>query len=335
MKKAVCLALCFIIACASLGVSAGCSAKKPLKIVFLGDSIAEGLAGSSPLSERESYAYYAIIGRCNGYEYYNRSVSGHKTGQLLEIIRKSDYDAHMTNSHIVSADILHISILGNDVLQSGFGPMLVEAADDRYDKIDSILVDSRQNIAAIVQRLRDLNPDAVMIFQTVYNPGDADSVIIDAATRTALANKNIDASGYREVTSKVLNRLNSVLFDYLEEHPGAFYIADANKAFDEVYKADRARGNRLIYNDWVHPSNEGHAVAAITTQNLLESLGLAAPSKKFLNNYKQIRTEQLDRMFSQTLDCKGLSQSIKKAKTYDEVSQIYFDAIYGIQPKYS
>lgn len=334
MKKAVCLTLCFIIACVSLGVSVGCSAKKPLKIVFLGDSIAEGLAGPSPLSERESYSYYSIIGRCNGYEYYNRAVSGHKTGQFLQVIRKGDLDAQMTNTHIKTADILHISILGNDILQSGFGPMLVEAADDRYDTIDGILAGSKQNIADIVQELRTLNPDAVMIFQTVYNPGDADSVIIDAATRTALANKGIVASGYREVTSKVLNRLNAVLYDYLEQHPEAFYIADANKAFDDVYKADRARGNRLIYNDWVHPSNEGHAVAAITTQKLLESLGLAAPSKKFLSTYKQIRTEQLDRLFADTLDCKGLSKSIKKAKTYEEVSQIYFDAIYGVQPKY-
>mgnify|MGYP002523105937 CR=1 FL=1 len=48
-------------------------------IVFLGDSIAEALIGASPVSERDNYGYYALIGRVNGFNYYNHSMSGHLT----------------------------------------------------------------------------------------------------------------------------------------------------------------------------------------------------------------------------------------------------------------
>ncbi|MDD3946891.1 MAG: SGNH/GDSL hydrolase family protein [Clostridia bacterium] len=332
MKKVVCLILCMVMVCGSLFIMGACEKEEPIKIVYLGDSIAEGLAGPSPVSERNNYAYYSIIGRCNGFEYYNRSVSGHKTGQLLSIIRKEDYGANMTRTHIKEADIIHISILGNDVLLSGFGPMLIEAAQDRYDRIDSILVNSKQNIANIVDELKTLNPNAVLIFQTVYNPGDPDCILIFDGTKQTLAEMGFEEEDYREVTSRVLIRLNAVLWDYLDEHPNAFYIADAYKDFDEVYKADRARGNRLISNDWIHPSNEGHAVAALTTQKLLESLELA--DKDFLKRYKEIRTEQLERMFAETVDYKTINRSIKKADTYEEVSRLYFDATLGITPKY-
>ena len=39
-------------------------------IVFLGDSIAEALIGPSPVSERDNYGYYALVGRVNGLNYF-------------------------------------------------------------------------------------------------------------------------------------------------------------------------------------------------------------------------------------------------------------------------
>ena len=52
-------------------------------MVWIGDSIAEGIVGPSPLSERENYAYYAMLGKGNDFTYVNKSVSGWKSGQLL------------------------------------------------------------------------------------------------------------------------------------------------------------------------------------------------------------------------------------------------------------
>lgn len=333
MKKAVFVVLCLVMICVFSLSLAACNNKEPLKIVYLGDSIAEALLGPTPISERENYGYYAILGKCNGYVYHNRSVSGHKSDNMLEVIHKEDYGANMTNTHIRDADIIHISILGNDILLSGFRQMLIEAAEDKYDKVETILPTSRANIAAIVGRLKELNPDATIIFQTVYNPADPDSVLLQA---NAQANAELAAMGYtpedyRGFAEKVMTRLNNVLWEYLEEHPGAFHIADVYKSFDEIYNADRVRGNRLIFPDGVHPSSEGHAQAAIVTQDLLVSLGLAE-HKTFLKNYKQLRLDQLDRLYPQMANVKGVKKNIKKAKTADEVNRLYFDAILGELP---
>ena len=47
-----------------------------IHIVFLGDSIAEGIAGMRPVSERERDAYYGVLGIRNGYDFKNRAISG-------------------------------------------------------------------------------------------------------------------------------------------------------------------------------------------------------------------------------------------------------------------
>lgn len=54
----------------------GCNKAEKLHILTLGDSIAEGIAGMRPVSERERDAYYGIIGIRNGYDFKNRGISG-------------------------------------------------------------------------------------------------------------------------------------------------------------------------------------------------------------------------------------------------------------------
>ncbi len=115
------------------------SADGKLNIVFLGDSIAEALIGSSPISERDNYGYYAIVGKTNDYNYYNHSMSGHltsgnmmdKSGEgLLEVISRPTETATLIRTHIVEADVIHISILGNNILQYSLGSMMLEMADE-------------------------------------------------------------------------------------------------------------------------------------------------------------------------------------------------------------
>ena len=92
------LVICFAVSLTS------CNKKKTednkiTSIVFLGDSICEGVAGPAPLQERVNYSYYGILGQINGIEAHNRSVSGYQTKHLLDYISRvndipicSDYD---------------------------------------------------------------------------------------------------------------------------------------------------------------------------------------------------------------------------------------------------
>jgi len=334
MKKIGCLLLVAVLIAASFTMLQGCGETEsgtPLKIVFLGDSISEGLAGPMPLSERENYSFFALLGRCNGYEYYTRAVSGQKTSQFLDLINREDDSAYITNTLIRDADVLHISITGNDLLQDNMTQMAKEAADLSYTYIDNLLEGTREDYAAAIARLRELNPDALMIVNTVYNPVLSDQPQFGRAAEY-LAERGWGPEHYHELAGILIGRLNTVVTDYLTSHPGEYIVADAFARYDQIYNSDFDRFVRLPYPDLVHPSNEGHAIIADLLQNILADKGLT--SSDAIKNYKKIKIEQLERMYADTIDVRAIKKEINRAKTFDEVTLAYFNATDGIAAKY-
>ncbi len=332
------------------------------EIVYLGDSIAEGILGASPLGLRQEYAYANVLGRRNDYVYYNHSVSGHLTKDLLAILQNElDYDgARALLLHVSEADVIHISILGNDVLQDRkdgafksdpvtMHNIILEAAKGEYTSIDRVLngytagdvttVGSVENIKGIVDALKRLNPDALIIFQSVYNPiMDVDTPLIKQETRDALTEEGfkITLDSLHHLGDLLIERLNSALTTVLETegYEDSFVIADGHAAFNEVYNADRSRAERLIYPDGIHPSNEGHAVLADLTQGILEEKGLAKASSA-LAGYKVMRKNVLAGYFAEQTDVAAASAEIDAAATCAEVTEIFFDATQGLKADYT
>ena len=332
------------------------------EIVYLGDSIAEGILGASPLGLRQEYAYANVLGRRNDYVYYNHSVSGHLTKDLLAILQNElDYDgARALLLHVSEADVIHISILGNDVLQDRtdgafksdpvtMHNIILEAAKGEYTSIDRVLngytagdvttVGSVENIKGIVDALKRLNPDALIIFQSVYNPiMDVDTPLIKQETRDALTEERFEITldSLHDLGDLLIERLNSALTTVLETegYEDSFVIADGHAAFNEVYNADRSRAERLIYPDGIHPSNEGHAVLADLTQGILEDKGLAKASSA-LAGYKVMRKNVLADYFAEQTDVAAASAEIDAAATCAEVTEIFFDATQGLKADYT
>lgn len=332
------------------------------EIVYLGDSIAEGILGASPLGLRQEYAYANVLGRRNDYVYYNHSVSGHLTKDLLAILQNElNYDgARALLLHVSEADVIHISILGNDVLQDRtdgafesdpvtMHNIILEAAKGEYTSIDRVLngytagevttVGSVENIKGIVDALKSLNPDALIIFQSVYNPiMDVDTPLIKQETRDALTEEEfkITLDSLHRLGDLLIKRLNSALTTVLatEGYEDSFVIADGHAAFNEVYNADRSRAERLIYPDGIHPSNEGHAVLADLTQGILEEKGLAKASSA-LAGYKVMRKNVLADYFAEQTDVAAASAEIDAAATCAEVTEIFFDATQGLKADYT
>ena len=332
------------------------------EIVYLGDSIAEGILGASPLGLRQEYAYANVLGRRNDYVYYNHSVSGHLTNDLLAILQNElDYDgARALLLHVSEADVIHISILGNDVLQDRkdgafesdpvtMHNIILEAAKGEYTSIDRVLngytagevttVGSVENIKGIVDALKRLNPDALIIFQSVYNPiMDVDTPLIKQETRDALTEEGfkITLDSLHYLGDLLIERLNRALTTVLatEGYEDSFVIADGHAAFNEVYNADRSRAERLIYPDGIHPSNEGHAVLADLTQGILEEKGLAKASSA-LAGYKVMRKNVLADYFAEQTDVAAVSAEIDAAATCAEVTEIFFDATQGLKADYT
>ena len=111
--------------------------------------------------------------------------------------------------------------------------------------MDKITAQLKLNFAAIIEKIRAWNPDAVILMQTLYNPG-----------------KGINKAPYQAAT----NRLNDLIRDYLASHPGAFTIVDVAATFG----TDR----RYIAQDSIHPSAQGNERIAEVILQTLHKLGL-------------------------------------------------------------
>lgn len=310
-----------------------CNNKDKVHILTLGDSIAEGIAGMRPVSERERDAYYGIIGIRNGYDFKNRGISGSKSKDLLALIQEEDNGVRMTQTLIRTADIIHISILGNDLLLADIGKLITSVASGDNTEIDKIANTARTNVGQIIEILKAANPDAVMFFQTVYNPVTENSTLITPSSRAALAELGIQPSQYRELSNSIVSKVNAVVHEYLAAHPGAFHLIDGQAEFNRIYNENTGRGKDLVFVDDAHPSAEGHAIFADMAQAKLEEIGLAN-RKQALKKYKEMRIEQLNRMYTATVDVRAVKKKINKAKSCAEITEIYFDAIEDKMPDY-
>ncbi|MFW5780555.1 MAG: SGNH/GDSL hydrolase family protein [Bacillota bacterium] len=307
--------------------------EKPVTIVYLGDSIAEGLAGMSPISERERYSYYGILGIRNEYRFINYAVSGSRSRQLLSFIKRDDNGVIMSRTEIKDADIIHVSILGNDLLLNDLGKLILATAQNDSTKVDSIVEESSVYFADIVWLLRAYNPDATLFFQNVYNPVFENTWLINEHYRSELDNLGVQPSEYRDIAGILLNKINGIMSDYLEENPGEFHLMDSYTEFGRIYEQDPDRGKALISVDCVHPSFEGHAVLADLTQAKLNKLGLA-DKQNAVKNYKDMKKEQIERLYSQAVDVTAVKNLIDSGEDCPEVTRIYFEAIKDKLPIY-
>ena len=342
-RKFIAAVLVIVMLACCVAVLAACNDDKAVEkteIVYLGDSIAEGILGASPLGLRHEYAYANVLGRRNDLTYYNHSVSGHLTKDLRAILENEDLDYDMARGlllHVSEADIIHVSILGNDLLQSmNMNAVVLEAAQDKYDIINGIAATASENIAVIVDRLKELNPDALIIFQNVYNPLSEKSTLVDEPTRATLsAEYGIEEGDLRELGSGILDRLNGVLDNYLKDHPDAFVIADARSEFDRIFEEDYERGKGLIYPDYIHPSNEGHAVLADLAQGILEERGLV-DGKKAIAEYKTMRKNVLTNYFAESgADIAAATAALDAEADCAAGTQAFFAATKGFTPAYN
>lgn len=380
---------------------------KITSIVFLGDSICEGVAGPSPLQERVNYSYYGILGQINGIEAHNRSVSGYLTKHLLDYISRDDpnYEpylpnqpevnvetASLTQSLIRTSDVIHISILGNDLLQFDFPIMILElAAKEKYNGSDDYksdpavvqiyqqprfqnyvvippleeefdepgpgyglalynyaITNAQSNINKIVDKLKSLNPKATIIFQNVYNPIDEHAELVSQELKDYLHMldedkftfegdlKDASVANLRRIAGNMIWGLDSTLDQ--AKNAGKITIADAFHTFDAIYEANHALGEELIHVDGVHPSDFGHAVLAEMNQELLVSMGKLSMDN-VVNNYKNIRIEQLERMYKDqtkettTFPLDAAKADINSKTNMHDVTLSYFSAIDGYTAK--
>ena len=231
------------------------------QIVVLGDSISAGYG----LASGES-GYYDYLAEMTGAKLTNLAVSGAATADLL-----AQLEQPAVQSAVQSADLICLSIGGNDLLQPAkayFETLQLEGesmldtvkrlastgkADDYIATLTRILREPRNtarntNIPAIAEKLRTLNADAEIVWQTIYNPLQISAE--DLAKQSATVRNNYDdLKGYVQGQLALVNNAIKAL-------EGCKY-ADVYTAFQDC----SWHFIRTAQKD-IHPNLAGHALIA-------------------------------------------------------------------------
>jgi len=218
-------------------------AADPKVYVVLGDSIAEGIGAS----DKKTGGNAALVAEARGYELMNFAVGGIPSGTLLKLVLEKEN----IRQGIERADIIDISIGGNDFLLGNLFGLLARALlFDDYSGVDKIIAAYKVNFAAIIKEIRALNPGAMLIVQTLYNPMEG----------------LVWIGGVYEAT---ITKLNDCLVEYLGANPGAFRTAQVHDAF--------AGREGLINPDLVHPSDAGHKLIARVLMDTIDGVETQLP----------------------------------------------------------
>lgn len=219
LKKSVAVLLCLVMMLMSL--SAVAFAEEKQFYLVLGDSIGYG----SGIRNSQDACYGKIVADTNGYEYANHAIPGHTTTNLIARLKED-----VVKADVEKADIISISIGGNDFLMSNlYGLMFDAMVKEDYSKFDEIAHSFYENFSTIIGMIRELNGEAVILMQTLYNP----------------------QSGYlRAPYQQGADRINAAIEKFSKENPGEIIIVDVATALNSDM------GN--FASDAVHPSAKGN-----------------------------------------------------------------------------
>lgn len=219
-----------------------------LNYLLLGDSIAVG----SGLLNPDDACYGRMVANTNGYNYKNDAVNGLMSGGLKNMVK--------TNAEVIedikNADIISISIGGNDFLQSDWFIPVILSALVGYMGIEEekIIKNFYPNFCEVIDTIKEINPDATILVQTLYNP------------RYVFL---------RATFARGVSILNNCYYQYLEENPGAYIIVDVASALSNKVG--------FIAVDTVHPNSYGNKLIAKEILATLKELGLGENTEPVVN----------------------------------------------------
>ena len=222
-------------------------------VVFFGDSIAAGYG----LADEENERYSSLIAAEYGCEVYNYAVSGDDGKDLLELLAEGNCE------QLENATVIVLSIGANNVLKAAYALVpyfeslqngtaqgnldVTEVMSEVAQGIDRFKTELPQIIAS----LRAVNPDAQIIFQTVYNPyRDFTEFKVE---------QNGFTLSFAAVSASSVISLNDVIENGAEEN--GYTVCEVYTPFKE-YEGNLINALPDGSNVDPHPNKEGHKLLA-------------------------------------------------------------------------
>lgn len=255
------------------------SAEEIDRITILGDSIAEGYG-----LEDEDKNYGVWLGEYFDADVKNFAASGETTQELIDII---DSDANVKDS-IKESELICVSIGANDILQLFFDDL--KSMADSYNSspegkitispeaVENIIVsistaigpasaNAGKNIDVIAGKISDLNPEAKLVLQTVYNPF--------------------------EPGNESFKNLFSPLYTFASIYLSA--VNNAVRSGDGIINADiqrKFKGYCPLYTNMnmldIHPNKLGHLIIA---EEIVQTLKISGKNNVFINGFSDMTSE--------------------------------------------
>ena len=218
-----------------------CSLAAGKRYVVLGDSIAYG----SGLVNARDACYGKMVADTCGFNYVNHAVPGATTWEFVD-----ELDSKIIRSDLAKADIVSISIGGNDFLNNLSRLMFDAIVKKDYAEFDALAEGAYTNIKKVIKLIKGLNSDVVIMLQTLYNP----------------------QFGYlKDAYQQGADRINEVIYRCAFEYPDNVVVVDVASVLngDESNFAD----------DTMHPSAKGNELIAKEVLRTLNWLGLTKKTK--------------------------------------------------------
>ena len=245
MKKLFSLLLVTLLAL-SLCTPAFAAEADTTKFVLLGDSIAQGYGLGEDYTDWYDLGYGKLIADANGYDYVNHAIGGHTTYNLNARLQEE-----AVISDVADADIIAVSIGGNNFLLGGMYQMILEGIlFNKYDLVDKTIAEFYIDFGLAIDKIKAINPDAQLLVQTLYNPRN-------------------DFIG--KVYQRAVDLLNQTIINTAAERNGVYEIVDVYSAFGQHME--------YIQKDQIHPNEAGHYVIATEYLKVLKDLGLGEAEK--------------------------------------------------------
>ncbi|MBR5113482.1 MAG: SGNH/GDSL hydrolase family protein [Clostridia bacterium] len=254
-KRILCVILCALVLLLPLSIvpaSADGEYDFPsggsLNFLVMGDSITEGFG----VENSEEAGYARIVADTNGYNYVNLSRVATDTERLIYQIKNTD----RFREAIKWADIIHLSIGSNNYLANDRVVLITAGAlfgvNDR--ELDEIAEGIYQDYLIIIDLIRELNPDAKLIFDNVYCSWEGLG---------------------RIPFNKAVVRVNNALNRALETNKDEFVIFDLASVINGH--------GELVAADSTHPNAKGNVEIAKAMLKFLKELGLGENTEPVIN----------------------------------------------------
>ncbi len=237
----------------------------PQCMLVLGDSISTGfgLANYKKGNNYNTNSYANLLAKkyklSQNSDYYNYAIDGQTSLELYSRVKSKNYD-----NDIKKSDLILISIGGNDLLSAllqfindTMGTSLTGeesevkfdfTAPDVLDKLNKMVVTISNNITklkgnliGITDEIYEINPNAEIVFQTVYNPLDGLKIKIPGIITDVFVSRIDEVNRIINMNSKT------------EDNKQRYNVAD-------VYTSFCGKSTELtnISKTDIHPNAKGH-----------------------------------------------------------------------------